>query len=685
MLRSHSIQRHLVLIATALVASILVTVTHHLPAAAAVSPVVVEVELVEVTGVEHVAATDVVAITGDNRVNLYDGADGSLLRSLVGIDQASSPVETGQYLVVLAAGTNELVVIDTVARRIVRRIDPGQRGVSSVAAAGETIWYAHGPDQWDAGIGRAQLLQGQGTPYYHTDWVYYRGTVMAAATQPELVYYSASNLTPRYLNRYSGTDILTYPDSGLDGEPVVITPDAQRGWIIDWRNDQLTEFDAFTFETTGRSIPLNFLDPTHLLAPSNQRLAVVSERMIQTYDLGDLAMIAEAHFPNRVVDADSTGGRLFTLTEALSQDQPVKHQLTISGLAYKAGPEIVVVVFAEGKPGTERPTVRLKCDVTDITYRIAYGRGRIFRLDVGDRSCQVTHSGLPNESISTFAWNGSQWVRSRSLTDAVYSGQEFLFIDEYPSPLTYADLFVEQMFNDILLRSPTASELAVWTDLILSRSTTPTAFITWLFDSDEFAAVHPIVSRLYLSYFRRWPESAGLAYWRNHYQTDGDLRAISDFFAGSPEFINTYGHLSDARFVDLVYQNVLGRQPDEAGSAYWRDRLAAGLRRGDMMIYFSESAENVRKTSAAIMVRAVLVAMLERPPTDSESDSWISQYQQTGDLERLITAVYQSGEYYWRFSYVDPLGQLGIGGEGGAQLTHLFADPGHRRSVGPLS
>ena len=54
------------------------------------------------------------------------------------------------------------------------------------------------------------------------------------------------------------------------------------------------------------------------------------------------------------------------------------------------------------------------------------------------------------------------------------------------------------------------------------------------------------------------------------------MNEVSDFFARSPEFIARYGALDNAEFVSLVYQNVLGRNPDAAGFAFWTRQLQAG-------------------------------------------------------------------------------------------------------------
>jgi hypothetical protein len=105
------------------------------------------------------------------------------------------------------------------------------------------------------------------------------------------------------------------------------------------------------------------------------------------------------------------------------------------------------------------------------------------------------------------------------------------------------------------------------------------------------------ITRLYLAYFQRLPEESGLAYWRSVANSGVGLAAISDVFAASAEFIDTYGALDDGQFVDQVYTNVLGRAPDAGGLGYWTGQLAAGVTRGQVMLSFSESAEFIDVTN----------------------------------------------------------------------------------------
>lgn len=105
------------------------------------------------------------------------------------------------------------------------------------------------------------------------------------------------------------------------------------------------------------------------------------------------------------------------------------------------------------------------------------------------------------------------------------------------------------------------------------------------------------IVRLYTAYFLRSPDASGLLHWSTAYATGGSLARISDFFAASSEFKNRYGSLSNAQFINLIYDNVFYRVADGPGAAYWTSVLDGGRSRGTVMMGFSESPEFVKLTA----------------------------------------------------------------------------------------
>ncbi len=119
------------------------------------------------------------------------------------------------------------------------------------------------------------------------------------------------------------------------------------------------------------------------------------------------------------------------------------------------------------------------------------------------------------------------------------------------------------------------------------------------------------VTRLYLAYFLRQPDPAGLAFWVDRCNRNiSSLVDISDAFAGSPEFTQRYGALGSVAFVTLVYHNVLDRDPDAGGLKASVDFLGRGARRGEVMLGFSESPEFIAKSEGAELASLTVASPL---------------------------------------------------------------------------
>lgn len=109
--------------------------------------------------------------------------------------------------------------------------------------------------------------------------------------------------------------------------------------------------------------------------------------------------------------------------------------------------------------------------------------------------------------------------------------------------------------------------------------------------------------RLYQAAFARTPDTAGLSYWVNNLDHGLSLSAAAASFIVSNEFKAAYGDpaaMSSSKFLDTVYQNILGRGPDPAGKAYWLGELDHGFARERVLASFSESVENKGLVGAVI-------------------------------------------------------------------------------------
>ncbi len=85
------------------------------------------------------------------------------------------------------------------------------------------------------------------------------------------------------------------------------------------------------------------------------------------------------------------------------------------------------------------------------------------------------------------------------------------------------------------------------------------------------------VQKLYVAYYGRPADPAGLNYWVDRaIESDGDWASIAESFATSPESQALYGNADPEALINAIYLNVLGRAPEAAGSQYWVDQLNQG-------------------------------------------------------------------------------------------------------------
>jgi hypothetical protein len=100
--------------------------------------------------------------------------------------------------------------------------------------------------------------------------------------------------------------------------------------------------------------------------------------------------------------------------------------------------------------------------------------------------------------------------------------------------------------------------------------------------------------RLYQAAFNRTPDKDGLGFWVASLDSGSDLVDVAGQFIASKEFADRYGsnHPTGEAFVNLLYQNVLHRAPDQEGFNFWANALASGVSQASILVGFSESAEN---------------------------------------------------------------------------------------------
>lgn len=93
------------------------------------------------------------------------------------------------------------------------------------------------------------------------------------------------------------------------------------------------------------------------------------------------------------------------------------------------------------------------------------------------------------------------------------------------------------------------------------------------------------VQELYVAYFGRPADVAGLDYWTNVVAANqGNTTAISAAFATSSEYTAAFAGMNNTQIVDKIYLNLFGRAADAAGRDYWVGLLNAGTIKVDTIV-----------------------------------------------------------------------------------------------------
>ncbi|MCU1369456.1 MAG: putative hydrolase, CocE/NonD family [Ilumatobacteraceae bacterium] len=164
----------------------------------------------------------------------------------------------------------------------------------------------------------------------------------------------------------------------------------------------------------------------------------------------------------------------------------------------------------------------------------------------------------------------------------------------------------------------------------------------------QAANVDP-VTRLYWAYFQRTPDANGQGYWVRKRQNGTTLITVSNNFAGSSEFKTKYGSLSNKAFVELVYQNVLGRTGDAGGISYWTGQLNAKKKsRGQVMLNFSESNEFKTKATNRVDVINLWISMLGKAPTTAQLNDALQTLAGGASLTEIVDEILRSPAYATR-------------------------------------
>ena len=200
----------------------------------------------------------------------------------------------------------------------------------------------------------------------------------------------------------------------------------------------------------------------------------------------------------------------------------------------------------------------------------------------------------PPDAAGLDFWNESLLAGSRTGADVCaffYTCAEFTALSKTMTD----EAFVTNLYNNCMGRPPDAAGMAYWKST-LNAGATRISVMAWFVTSPEFASIcqrygivrgsyNPpdyrdknmnvtmFVTRLYRLFLSRQPEAGGLEHWCRQLLTNRNTGSeTARDFVYSDEFQNR--PLTDARYVEIMYNGLMGRPSDAAGLTFWLGQIS---------------------------------------------------------------------------------------------------------------
>ncbi|MBF0102918.1 MAG: DUF4214 domain-containing protein [Desulfobacterales bacterium] len=193
-------------------------------------------------------------------------------------------------------------------------------------------------------------------------------------------------------------------------------------------------------------------------------------------------------------------------------------------------------------------------------------------------------------------------------------------------------LFVEQVYKDFFGRNGDSEGINFWAAGLDSGFISPSDMVKNFYDSPEFQSSKLPVVTLYLTSNTQIPDSGIVS--------NTGLSFISSS--------------TNEEFAKLLYQKVLGREPDEGGLNYWIAALDGGMSRQEVLNCFSGSTEYKTTTVSSdykavnpnkIQTLLLYLGMFGRMPTQTELDTAVAQLDSGSSVLELIDGLLVANDY----------------------------------------
>ncbi|MFN2453160.1 MAG: DUF4394 domain-containing protein [Pyrinomonadaceae bacterium] len=309
-------------------------------------------------------------------------------------------------------------------------------------------------------------------------------------------------------------------------------------------------------------------------------------------------------------------------------------------------------------------TANARCDYSSLAGTLTFAPGDTTRTI----TISIVNDGFNegNETFTVSLRNPSSGTSAGSPTTATVTITDDDAADTAANPIDSTEFFVTQQYRDFLNREPEAGGFAYWTGQINQCGTDQTCITRKRIDvsaaffiEQEFQQTGSFIIRLYRAAFGRRPtylefvrDFGRLSNSPTAAETAARQAAFANEFSARTEFNTRYGSLSNADFVNRLYQTANVPFIDSQA----RDELINDLNSGQTtraqvlrnlinVPFFSTREFN------PTFVLAEYLGYLRRDPDEAGYQFWLDVLNNRvpGNYRAMVCAFLTSAEYQQRF------------------------------------
>ena len=206
-----------------------------------------------------------------------------------------------------------------------------------------------------------------------------------------------------------------------------------------------------------------------------------------------------------------------------------------------------------------------------------------------------------------------------------------------PAALSTNQVFVSALYNTALGRDADSAGLTYWTNL-LNKGTSREQVTLGIQQSVEYRS--RLIDSVYETYLGRDADASGRQWWLNQFANGATERQFTASLLASDEYFKNAGG-SDFKFVQDLYQDVLGRALDGAGATWWTGQLANGAKRKDVATQVLGSDEALRAEASQFYQD-----VLGRDADATGLAYWVANMRGDGKAETARATFIASDELY---------------------------------------